>query len=137
MQNYKIIQIMPCKDKLFTAFVDYESEDKYFYRKTLGYMIVETFEGTHIDTFSENATGDFSPDSYSTNFTGYKLDTTEMSLELFDIVFKYADKFKSSWGIDEFVHQNDDAQVEAIDLFGEIIAYLPKQPRQEDEADGE
>jgi hypothetical protein len=47
--------------------------------------------------------------------------------KIFDIVMKYANGYKSSWGIDEFVHQNDDAQVDAIDLFGEIIGVLPEQ----------
>jgi hypothetical protein len=52
----------------------------------------------------------------------FTFDKTNMNI--LKIVKKYADKHKDCWGIDEYVHQDDKAMIDAIDLFSEIIGSL-------------
>lgn len=56
---------------------------------------------------------------------------SELEANLLKIVMKYADKHKNCWGIEEYVHQDDEAMEDAIELFADIIGALPEREETE------
>ena len=58
--------------------------------------------------------------------------TNDTNDKILAIVMKYANKHKDMWGISEYVAQDDNAMVDAIDLFGEIIGNLKNDENLED-----
>jgi hypothetical protein len=59
------------------------------------------------------------------------VEVTQSQKKILDIVMKYAEKYKDSWGIKDFVYQDDDACVDSIELFTDIIGTLPEQKDKE------
>jgi hypothetical protein len=52
--------------------------------------------------------------------------------KILSIVMSYVNKHKEFWGCEEYVHQNDDAQFEAVEMFADIISALPAQETEEE-----
>jgi hypothetical protein len=56
---------------------------------------------------------------------------------IINIVAEYANNHRDMWGVDEYVWQNDKAQLDAINLFNELIFMLPSDEEESEEMEDE
>lgn len=57
----------------------------------------------------------------------------ELKQKIIDKVCEYANKHRDCWGIDEYVWQNDEAQLDGINLFSKLISLLPCEEEEDDD----